>query len=49
VVSVRVRPEARTPKGTASLGDWVVDGRAASVSYLGREGGDYVYGMSSPL
>ncbi|TVY87961.1 Kinesin-related protein [Lachnellula willkommii] len=42
LVSVRVRPDANTSK---SDGDWAVDGRKNLISYRGKEGGDYHYGM----
>lgn len=45
IVSVRVRPNLTGTDGSASDGDWVVDGRRGLISYKGKEGGvDYLYG-----
>lgn len=45
VVSVRVRPDAGSGQGKGDGGEWMVDGRRSLISYHGREGGDYTYGM----
>lgn len=45
VVSVRVRPDAGGGDGEKVEGEWMVDGRRSLVSYKGREGGEYIYGM----
>lgn len=44
VISVRVRPEKDANDDTAGAGEWLVEGKKASVSYRGREGGEYIYG-----
>jgi centromeric protein E len=47
IVSVRVRPNLTGTDGSASDGDWVVDGRRGLISYKGKEGGvDYLYGAN---
>lgn len=45
LVSVRVRPDAKSEQSRGGRGDWNVDGRKSLVSYQGKEGGDYYYGM----
>ncbi|KAI9674515.1 MAG: hypothetical protein M1817_001853 [Caeruleum heppii] len=42
IVSVRVRPEDENGR-TVATADWLVDGRKSSISYLGREAGQYHY------
>lgn len=44
IVSVRVRPDANSG-GQKSGPEWMVDGRKALITYGGKEGGDYYYGM----
>jgi centromeric protein E len=45
IVSVRVRPDLG---GNSDRGDseWLVDGKKSLISYRGKEGGDYYYGMT---
>jgi centromeric protein E len=43
IVSVRIRPNI--VKDLQSEGEWVVDTKRALITYKGREGGDYIYGM----
>lgn len=45
IVSVRVRPDANTTEAARSVGEWGLDGRRGLISYKGKEGGDYHYGM----
>jgi hypothetical protein len=45
LVSVRVRPDAGSGETGQADGEWMVDGRRSLVSYRGKEGGDYRYGM----
>lgn len=49
VVSVRIRPDAGGNEHSKADGEWMVDGRKSLVSYRGKEGGDYYYGMFAPL
>jgi centromeric protein E len=44
IVSVRVRPDAHGEHNKAD-GDWKVDGARSTITYRGREGGEYLYGM----
>lgn len=44
LVSVRVRPDASGSDASKS-GEWGLDGRRGLISYKGKEGGDYHYGM----
>lgn len=46
IVSVRVRPDAAGHGDARAEGEWLVDGRRSLISYRGREGGDYYYGIS---
>lgn len=46
IVSVRVRPDVAGNGDTKSEGEWLVDGRRSLISYRGREGGNYYYGIS---
>jgi centromeric protein E len=50
IVSVRVRPDnnsgGETPR---NHGEWSVDSRQSLISYRGKEGGDYCYGMNTTL
>lgn len=46
VVSVRVRPDNNATQSNPD-GEWMVDGRKSLIAYKGKEGGDYVYGMSN--
>ena len=48
IVSVRVRPDQAGENNKSEL-EWMVDGRRSLVSYRGREGGEYVYGMLTPV
>lgn len=48
-ISVRVRPDATPTEGKDAQGEWMVDGRQSLIAYKGKEGGDYVYGMTSFL
>ena len=43
IVSVRVRPDVG-PKDGQQDRDWEINGKRHTVSYHGREGGDYIYG-----
>ena len=45
IVSVRVRPDAAGSEASKSGGEWGMDGRRGLISYKGKEGGDYHYGM----
>ena len=45
IVSVRVRPDAAGNGDARSEGEWLVDGRRSLISFRGREGGNYYYGM----
>lgn len=45
IVSVRVRPDAGSNDHGRTEGEWMVDGRRSLISYRGKEGGDYFYGM----
>lgn len=45
LVSVRVRPDAGAGDGSKAGTEWMVDGRKCLISYGGKEGGDYYYGM----
>lgn len=44
LVSVRVRPDIGAKDGTTEL-EWDVNNKRSMISYKGREGGDYNYGM----
>jgi centromeric protein E len=44
IVSVRVRPDVAPSEREKGDLEWMVDGRRSSISYRGREGGDYSYG-----
>lgn len=44
LVSVRVRPDA-SGSDTSKSGEWGLDGRRGLISYKGKEGGEYHYGM----
>ena len=44
LVSVRVRPDASESDAPKS-GEWGLDGRRGVISYKGKEGGEYHYGM----
>lgn len=46
VVSVRVRPQAGTADDV-NHGDWDLDGRRGSITYSGKEGGQFTSGMNS--
>lgn len=46
IVSVRVRPDAGVSEASKSAGEWGLDGRRGLISYKGKEGGDYHYGMT---
>ncbi len=46
IVSVRVRPDAGGNGDARAEGEWLVDGRRSLISYRGREGGDYYYGIT---
>lgn len=48
LVSVRVRPDAGGQDQRPD-GEWMVDGRKSLIAYGGKEGGDYYYGMHTPL
>ncbi|KKF92493.1 Kinesin-related protein 11 [Ceratocystis platani] len=41
IVSVRVRPTGNSPD--RNDGEWLVDGRSSTISYNGKEAGDYTY------
>ena len=43
IVSVRVRPDAGSNDGKQEL-EWEVNAKRSSVTYKGREGGEYIYG-----
>ena len=44
VISVRVRPDGDILEETASSADnWYTDGKSNTISYQGREGGEYIY------
>lgn len=45
IVGVRVRPDIAGNRDNRSDGEWLVDGRRSLISYRGREGGDYYYGI----
>lgn len=45
LVSVRVRPDAPGTENGRNAGEWLIDGRKSLVSYRGKDGGDYHYGM----
>lgn len=45
VVSVRVRPDNNASQSNPE-GEWMVDGRKSLIACKGKEGGDYIYGMS---
>lgn len=45
VISVRVRPEKDPKDEAGTLGEWMVDGRKSLISFKGKEGGEYIYGM----
>lgn len=45
IVSVRVRPDAGGNGDARAEGEWLVNGRRSLISYRGREGGDYYYGI----
>lgn len=49
IVSVRVRPDVNGGDQGKSEGEWMVDGRRSLVAYRGKEGGDYYYGLCSPI
>ena len=42
--SVRVRPDVGAKDSKQEM-EWEVDNKHALISYKGREGGDYSYGM----
>jgi len=44
IVSVRVRPELGGPKHRSGGSEWWIDGEEATISYRGRESGEYTYG-----
>lgn len=44
IVSVRVRPELGGPKYRGGGSEWWIDGEEATISYRGRESGEYTYG-----
>ena len=46
IVSVRVRPDTAGNGDINADGEWLVDGRRSLVSFRGREGGNYFYGLS---
>ncbi|KAJ5085612.1 hypothetical protein N7532_010383 [Penicillium argentinense] len=46
IVSVRVRPDTSTSETPRNHGEWSVEGRQSLVSYRGKEGGDYYYGLA---
>jgi centromeric protein E len=46
LVSVRVRPDIGAKDGTTEL-EWDVNNKRSMISYKGREGGDYNYGMAA--
>jgi centromeric protein E len=45
IVSVRVRPDVGGGDHTKTELEWMVDGRKSLISYRGKEGGEYYYGM----
>lgn len=45
IVSVRVRPDAGGNEAAKSAAEWGLDGRRGLISYKGKEGGEYHYGM----
>lgn len=45
VVSVRVRPDAGAHEHSKTEGEWIVEAKKSLISYRGKEGGDYYYGM----
>lgn len=44
LVSVRVRPDIGAKDSKTEM-EWEVNNKQALISYRGREGGDYTYGM----